>query len=221
MFPTATETITAQWIAVSKVTFAANGGTLTETDRTIDSGSALGDLPTITPPAGEELVGWFDSDGTKYTEESVISADVTLTARFGWNGTTVAASLSGDGTEASPYLIGSGAELKYLSVNYATLHGVGKYFKLTADINLNEKAWTPIGTVASPFKGVFVGNNKDITGMVVKGASGLGLFGAVAESTIENLTVEGNVTATGGIAAILVGQISGGVTISGVTTRVV
>lgn len=219
VFPTATETITAQWIAVSKVTFAANGGTLTETDRTIDSGSALGDLPTITPPAGEELVGWFDSDGTKYTEESVISADVTLTARFGWNGTTVAASLSGDGTEASPYLIGSGAELKYLSVNYATLHGVGKYFKLTADINLNEKAWTPIGTVASPFKGVFVGNNKDITGMVVNGASGLGLFGAVAESTIENLTVEGNVTATGGIAAILVGQISGGVTISGVTTK--
>ena len=219
VFPTATETITAQWIAVSKVTFAANGGTLTETDRTIDSGSALGALPTITPPAGDELIGWFDSDGTKYIEESVISADVTLTARFGWNGTTVATSLSGDGTEASPYLIGSGAELKYLSVNYATLHGVGKYFKLTADVNLNGKAWTPIGTVASPFKGVFVGNNKAITGMVVNGASGLGLFGAVAESTIENLTVEGNVTATGGIAAILVGQISGGVTISGVTTK--
>lgn len=219
VFPTATETIIAQWIAVSKVKFVANGGTLTETDRTIDSGSALGALPTITPPAGDELIGWFDSDGTKYTEESVISADVTLTARFGWNGTTVATSLSGDGSEASPYLIGSGAELKYLSVNYATLHGVGKYFKLTADVNLNGKAWTPIGTVASPFKGVFVGNNKAITGMVVNGASGLGLFGAVAESTIENLTVEGNVTATGGVVGILTGQIQCGSTIENVTTN--
>lgn len=218
VFPTATETIIAQWIAVSKVTFVANGGTLTETDRTIDSGSALGALPTITPPAGDELIGWFDSDGTKYTEECVISADVTLTARFGWNGTTVATSLSGDGSEASPYLIGNGAELKYLSVNYATLHGASKYFKLTADINLNEKAWTPIGTVASPFKGVFVGNNKAVTGMVVNGASGLGLFGAVAESTIENLTVEGNVTATGGVVGILTGQIQCGSTIENVTT---
>ena len=218
VFPTATETITAQWIAVSKVTFVANGGTLTETDRTIDSGSALGDLPTITPPTGDELVGWFASDGTKYTEESVISADVTLTARFGWNGTTVATSLSGDGSEASPYLIGSGADLKYLSVNYATLHGASKYFKLTADINLNGKAWTPIGTVASPFKGVFVGNDKAVTGMVVNGASGLGLFGAVAESNIENLTVEGNVTAEGGVAGILTGQIQCGSTIENVTT---
>lgn len=58
----------------------------------------------------------------------------------------------------------------------------GKTIKLTADIDLNNAAWTPIGTNENPFKGVFDGNDKTISNYSITAVddNGSGLFGVIA-----------------------------------------
>ena len=57
----------------------------------------------------------------------------------------------------------------------------GKTIKLTADIDLNNAAWTPIGTSTNPFKGVFDGNGKTISNYSITAMddNGSGLFGVI------------------------------------------
>ena len=68
------------------------------------------------------------------------------TSAAAWDGTSVSTSLKGEGTEASPYLVESAADLAFLakSVNEGTNYA-GKYLTQTADIDLGGKEWTPIG----------------------------------------------------------------------------
>ena len=220
-FSTSTATITAQWVEVVTVTLDAKGGSgVTATAFTVDKGTAIGsNLPSsVTAPFnGDVFIGWFDGD-KQATAETVVSANLTLTAHYGWDGATVSESLSGEGTTEKPFLIGSGADLKLLSASYGSETYKGKVFALNANINLNDKAWTPIGTSASLFTGTFDGKSFAIIGMKVEGASYLGLFGAI-KATVKDLTVDGEVTGTAGVNGILAGQIQGGSTISGVTTK--
>ena len=76
----------------------------------------------------------------------MLSMIVVGTSAAAWDGTSVSASLKGEGTEASPYLVESAADLAFLakSVNDGTSYE-GKYFTQTADIDLGGKEWTPIG----------------------------------------------------------------------------
>ena len=69
---------------------------------------------------------------------------------------------------------------------------VGKTFVLESDINLNNEPWTPIGTSANPFKGIFDGNNKTIANLFVDGGSesNKGLFGFTIEGEVKNLTID-------------------------------
>ena len=55
-----------------------------------------------------------------------------------WDGTTVSSSLSGSGTEASPYLISNGADFAKFIENCNSTSEYSKYYKLTADIYLNK-----------------------------------------------------------------------------------
>ena len=69
---------------------------------------------------------------------------------------------------------------------------------LTADINLSGN-WTPIGTNANQFHGVFNGDNRSITGLNVSGATSdnRGLFGFIgAFATVKNLKLQ-NVNVSG------------------------
>ena len=77
-----------------------------------------------------------------------------------WDGTTASASLKGEGTASSPYLVESAEDLKYIQVQVAAgTTFEGKYFKQTADIDLNNKEWAPIGErTAKPFIGLYDGN---------------------------------------------------------------
>ena len=116
-----------------------------------------------------------------------------------WDGTTSTA-FTGEGTEASPYIIASAENLKYLQEQVAagTNYG-GKFFEQTADIDLGNKEWTPIGTKDLAFRGIYDGKGYKVTGLYYKVASIFGgLFGAVkstseVSSAILNLTVEGKV----------------------------
>ena len=105
--------------------------------------------------------------------------------------------LQGDGTQATPYLIATAADLDQITKPAADKTDLitGKYFQLTADIG---DATNPYQTSAEDFNAIFdgilLGNDKTITM-----AGDTALF-AENEGTIQNLTIAGNVnadTATG------------------------
>ena len=116
----------------------------------------------------------------------------------------VCTGLEGEGTEASPYLISRVEELIWFrdKVDELAQDGstqfAGKYFKLTADIDLAGINWDPIGTMSDDhgsFKGVFDGDNHTIFNLTVEQAgNGLGLFArTTGNAEIKNLNLH-NVT---------------------------
>lgn len=78
-------------------------------------------------------------------------------------------------------------------------------------INLGGSAWTPIGTAERPFKGELDGNGFVITGLSVNAGNGCaGLFGALEDALIHDLTLcDVNVTG-GGYTGGFAGKITGG-----------
>ena len=106
---------------------------------------------------------------------------------------------SGSGTSSDPYLIFYADQLQQVR-NYLDQSGV--YFKLMSNIDLTQwltnnnpgQGWEPIGTSSAPFKGVFDGNNKKLTGFSINRTTDyVGLFGYTSSATIKNLTIEGDV----------------------------
>ena len=128
-----------------------------------------------------------------------------------WNGTDISEALVGSGTEADPYQINSAADLAYLasSVNAGNTYE-GLYFVLNVNVNLNTKSWTPIGTKANPFAGIFDGNGNKIYNLSVTiDVANAGLFGYVS-GTIKNLGIEsGTVAPVATAASIYVGSLVG------------
>lgn len=59
---------------------------------------------------------------------------------------------------------------------------------LTADIDLQNETWTPIGTSSTMYAGIFDGNGHTISGLNVTGANN-GLFKMTGAATIQNLTI--------------------------------
>lgn len=111
----------------------------------------------------------------------------------------------GLGTQEDPYQIASGAQLAYLAklVNDIELNDEGEQYNtlhyiLTDDIDLSGKRWTPIGINSNdsiPFCGVFDGNNKKVSGLVINEGVyyttyDLGLFGLLENARVEDLTIE-------------------------------
>ena len=81
----------------------------------------------------------------------------------------------------------------------ASVNGGNNYsdvtVKLGADIDLNNVAWTPIGTNngwATKFDGKFYGNGYTVSNLYVTGTTGLGLFGYVGDSAhLEGVKIDG------------------------------
>ncbi len=97
------------------------------------------------------------------------------------------ASLSGKGTAEAPYVISSADELSIFRdlVNSGKDADFSKAaFKLSADIDLGNKDWTPIGTATHQFSGVFDGNGHTISNLVINSDDSYnGLFGKVVGVT--------------------------------------
>ncbi|NLJ77582.1 MAG: hypothetical protein GX325_10065, partial [Peptococcaceae bacterium] len=73
----------------------------------------------------------------------------------------------GDGSENNPYQVASVAHLDDLRQKMNEDEGV-LYFAQTEDIDLDAcESWLPIGDAANPFKGVYRGNDKSITGLTI------------------------------------------------------
>ena len=138
-----------------------------------------------------------------------------------WPGSAAADFAGGTGTEADPYLISNAEELARLaflmsSADYEAYQNA--YYKLTEDIDISAKCWTPISAAARAkdnagviryFGGTFDGNGKKIIGLnnigfsitlvdtMSNGTTPLkgeeyvyGLFGAVNSATIKGVTLE-------------------------------
>ena len=109
---------------------------------------------------------------------------------------------SGTGTMSDPYLIASAAQLG----NVRNHLGAGIYFKLTADIDLQNQAWVPIGDYSDGylrFSGHLDGNGFKIMNIAISRSTDeesghyVGLFGLIGTgSTISNLILE-HVTVAG------------------------
>ncbi len=136
-----------------------------------------------------------------------------------WDG-TIAKKLpvteENDGSSAEkPILIAYSAQLALIAKNVdeGETYG-GKYFKLVNDLDLNNQEWTPIGWHISNSNKAWFEGNFDGAGYTIKNleidkthyihyaetgsnSTFYGLFGAVANGTIQNLFIEG---AIGGIA---------------------
>ena len=133
--------------------------------------------------------------------------------------TFVRTGLAGGGTEENPYLINNLEDLVFFrdQVNGGNNYA-GKYVALTADIDLNNEEWTPIGNNTNQFQGYFDGNNKTISNLRVTGNTRYkGFFGyikgtgmsATTTPSVKDLTLDGvnvNVEGDGYYVGGLAGQ---------------
>ncbi len=119
---------------------------------------------------------------------------------------------AGTGTsEDAPYLINNATDWAYLADNVAYGKDYsGKYFKLTANIDVTEM----VGTIAHDFKGTFDGGGNTLT--FTKGTSERPFaedhcapFRSVSNATIKNLKVTGNIYSFKKYAAGLVARSNG------------
>ena len=94
--------------------------------------------------------------------------------------------------ESEPILIKNAEQLAYLAEQVKGGNSYwGRYFKLSDDINLANKPWTPIGSTSMGFSGNFDGNGKRVLGLKVEGDfTCAGLFGRVASGSVKNVIVE-------------------------------
>ena len=146
---------------------------------------------------------------------SILPANIWAQADV-WDGITIATAFaSGDGSPGTTYEINTGAQLAYLQQIVETDNATysAKNYKLTNDIDLNNKSWTPIGSSSSPFKGNFDGDNHIVSNLYVPNSgtasSCAGLFGYITPAT--NITVEklGVILGEKGISASYTGGIAG------------
>ena len=161
-----------------------NGKVTVTTDSVIESGTFNGEVINNGTITG----GVFNS---------TVSGSGTI------EGGTFNTPITGSGKENDPYQISTAAQLKRFR---NIVNGTGGQTPnaaacavLTANIDLNNEPWTPIGNYTEEnqiyYEGTFDGGGHTISGLNVTGnfrcAS---LFGAVKGGTIKNLTVAGNVS---------------------------
>ena len=125
-----------------------------------------------------------------------------------WDGTAVDTSWYAGHENETKFSIGTAAELSGLAALVSAFEVFDEtiVIKLTADIDLGNREWTPIGGDSDwSFGGTFDGQGHTISGLYINNSSQYqGLFGYIDSSAIvQNLIVTGSVTTskeyTGGI----------------------
>lgn len=160
----------------------------------------------------------FTFDATSTFEEQIAvcgSSDAVVSAPEGWVCMELAGGkvwgkvfAGGTGTETDPYEIANIEQLKLFrdSVNLGKSYR-NEYIQLTADVDLANEAWTPIGKEDMSFQGTFDGGNHTVSNLYINDSSmeHAGLFGVLnTPGSIENLTVQNAaVTAKSGAGALI------------------
>ena len=196
------ETVTLSELATRTLTFA-----VTPADATV----------TVTHPVGGTIKPEADGGYKLYLGETyaytVAKADyitvsgsftaakndtitVTLTyAGAGWDGTTKTAPTQ---DKNGVYQIGTAAELAWFA-DAVNKGGTTISGKLTANINLNGKTWTAIGTDSNKFAGTLDGDNYTVSGLA--GTGGL-VYYLSANGTVKSLCVDCAIDGTSNVGGI-------------------
>ena len=194
---------------ISNCTAQQGGGVYVDDSSTFNMNG--GSIANCTAVNGGNSVFVMSGTGGKFTmTDGTVDGSVTL--HFTVAGSDVY--MDGLGTAAYPYQISTADQLKlFRDIVNGTgdqAQNRGAYAVLTADIDLNNEPWTPIGPDRdSAYTGTFDGQghtvkNLSVTVNVQPGRAGL--FGCVKDGTIRKLTVAGSVSCTanqgwcGGIA---------------------
>ncbi|MDR2090379.1 MAG: hypothetical protein LBP62_01805 [Clostridiales bacterium] len=190
------------------VKFTANEYTLTVVTSpfgtpSLQSGTYKTDEIVSLAAEGDNFVGWYNGDifislGNPSDALRMPPYNITLKAVYA-DGANIGESVfpaigfdSGEGSQENPYVVTNAEELSFFASYIGRGESNGEYFSLLADIDLKGADWTPIGTVAAPFKGVFDGNGHKISNFGFSASAAYadyGLFGYAENAEIKNLGV--------------------------------
>ena len=124
---------------------------------------------------------------------STFSPFTCLYNKANWSGSTASDYATPVDETNKVVTIASAEELALLAkqVNAGTSYK-GYTVKLANDIDLGSRLWTPIGKSGKAFQGVFDGNGKTISNLLINNSSlcDAGLFGLTTNGEIKNLTVK-------------------------------
>lgn len=222
---------------------ASDGGTLTYQWQSSKDGKNFTDIKDATnaeytPQTGEAGTVYYRVLVTNTAGGSASSAaGETITVTVAENAVATQAAdtsteePSGSGTAADPYQIGNADQLMWFAakVNGSTKKSTSNLCaKLTSDIDLTGKEWTPIGCYNSYsdcvyYGGTFDGAGHTVFGLTINNAKQYqALFGYVKGGTIQDLTVKGSVRSSAKSSPYAAGIVSYGnpVTIKNCTNEV-
>lgn len=222
---------------------ASDGGTLTYQWQSSKDGKNFTDIKDATnaeytPQTGEAGTVYYRVLVTNTAGGSASSAaGETITVTVAENAVATQAAdtsteePSGSGTAADPYQIGNADQLMWFAakVNGSTKKSTSNLCaKLTSDIDLTGKEWTPIGCYNSYsdcvyYGGTFDGAGHTVSGLTINNAKTYqALFGYVKGGTIQDLTVKGSVKTSTKSSSYAAGIVSYGnpVTIKNCTNEV-
>lgn len=222
---------------------ASDGGTLTYQWQSSKDGKNFTDIKDATnaeytPQTGEAGTVYYRVLVTNTAGGSASSAAgeaITVTVAENAVATQAADTSteepSGNGTAADPYQIGNADQLMWFAakVNGSTKKSTSNLCaKLTSDIDLTGKEWTPIGCYNSYsdcvyYGGTFDGAGHTVSGLTINNAKQYqALFGYVKGGTIQDLTVKGSVSSSAKSSPYAAGIVSYGnpVTIKNCTNEV-
>ena len=177
---------------------------------TIESGIFTGEVTNNGTINDGTFNGTVNNNGT--INDGTFNGEVTNNGTI--NDGTFNTPITGSGTKDDPYQISTAAQLKrFRNIVNGTggqTPNRGACAVLTADIDLSNEKWTPIGKYTddndkTPYTGTFDGQGHTIKGLYVNSASDayVGLFGCLEGAAVRNLTVDGYVqgcNTVGGIA---------------------
>lgn len=180
------------------VTFNTDGGAPVPEELYFLSTGGKVAKPADPTKTGYAFTDWYDGD-TVYDFSKTVTKDLTLKAH--WLKT-----IPGKGTEESPYQISNAEDLKVFRNIVNGIDGqtqnTGACGKLTANIDLENEEWTPIGkNDTSPYEGIFKGEHYTIKGLKVTSGEYAGLFGYIRGATIADVTLTGGSISTTGTYA--------------------
>ena len=197
-------------------TITGSGGTVFNGKVTVTPGSAIesgtfnGEVTNNGTINDGTFNGTVNNNGT--INDGTFNGEVTNNGTI--NDGTFNTPITGSGTKDDPYQISTAAQLKrFRNIVNGTggqTPNRGACAVLTADIDLSNEKWTPIGKYTddndkTPYTGTFDGQGHTIKGLYVNSASDayVGLFGCLEGAAVRNLTVDGYVqgcNTVGGIA---------------------
>ena len=216
---------------ISNCTAQQGGGVYVDDSSTFNMNG--GSIANCTAVNGGNSVFVMSGTGGKFTmTDGTVDGSVTL--HFTVAGSDVY--MDGLGTAAYPYQISTADQLKlFRDIVNGTgdqAQNRGAYAVLTANIDLNNEPWTPIGNYTGEnqiyYEGTFDGGGHTISGLNVTGEFVYaGLFGTVKDGTIKSLTVAGKVSPSnsqcivGGIVNAVIKNCSNHCSVTGRTTSII